>query len=169
MKKELLRKFCLAILLLPALSFAGDAVLLDEDALLLKTEHERTYQLLDARNAEAQKNAQLANVIRYQPGMKLANGLIFVIADTDAAAMEIGKSIPAATGRSVFAVKGGVEAWKRVLAREIDPADRIDSFVIPKNTCEPMQVVLEIKSGKQKPKAKQPAKKIKPEQEPKQK
>jgi hypothetical protein len=146
--KQLLRRFCLVVLLLPALSFAAGELLLNEDDLAAKVAKEPDYQLLDARSAGAQLNAPLAFSTKYQKVMPIKKGLVLIVAETDAAAVEIAQSIPAVADRTVFAVKGGAEAWKRVAAKAAPPSAMSDSFVIPMNTCEQGTPLLELKRDK---------------------
>jgi hypothetical protein len=164
--KQLFHKFCLSILLLPALSFAAGDLLLGEDELSAKIAKEPSYQLLDARPAATQQAAPLAFSIRYEKVMPIKKGLVFVVADTDAAALEIAQSIPA-TERSVFAVKGGAEAWKRVASKAAAPSAMPDSFVIPMNTCEQSKPLSELKTGK--PVQKSTKSVAKPEKQPQKK
>ncbi len=135
----------LAIMMLPAIAFAGGELLLNEDELLAKTQKEPEYQLLDARSADAQRDAPLAFSTRYQPWMSVKKGLVLVVADTDDAALKIAQSIPAGADRTVYAVKGGAEAWKRFCAREASSSKMPGTFTIPKNTCEPGKAVMELK------------------------
>jgi hypothetical protein len=144
MTKQLLRKFCLAILMLPALCLAANDLLLGENDLAAKIEKDKSYQLLDARSAGAQRIAPIAFSTRYQTTMPIKKGLVLIVADTDAAALEIAQSIPAGADRTVFAVKGGAEAWQHVSLNASPSSAMSDSFVIPMNTCEqgkPLQVL----------------------------
>ncbi len=132
--KYKLRIFGFVLLILPSLSLAGD-LLLSKDGLAERIGKEPNYQLLDARNAKAQRSEPLAFSTRYEKAMPIKKGLVFVVADNDAAALEIAQSIPVNGDRSVFAVKGGADAWKQVQSRTapvVAPA-----FIVPKGTCEP--------------------------------
>ena len=132
--KYKLRIFGLVFLMLPVLSIASD-LLLSEDDLIAKIGKESNYQLLDARNAEAQRSTPLAFSTRYEKDMLIKKGLVFVVADNDAVALEVAQSIPANGDRSVFAVKGGADVWRQVQSRTapvVAPA-----FIVPKGTCEP--------------------------------
>ncbi len=132
------------MLMLPAVACAAD-MLLDEAALAEKLASSPEYQLLDARSAEAQHGVPLAFSTRYRPLMPVKMGTVFVIADRDETALEIAEAIPA-EGRSVFAVKGGATTWKQVVGKMPAVSAMPDSFVIPKNTCEPGKPVQELKS-----------------------
>lgn len=149
-------QFCLVILLLPALAIAAEDPLLSESALAAKLVKNSDYQLLDARSAEAQRVAPLAFSIRYQPMMPFKKGLVLVVADNDAAAAEIARAIPADPARSVYAVKGGADAWKRISEKSAPPTALPDKFVIPMNTCEQGKPLQELKRDKA---GAQPAKK----------
>lgn len=156
MKKHAIRSCCLAILMLPALCLAADELLLGEAELAAKLEKVSDYQLLDARSADAQRSAPIAFATKYQKIMPIKNGLVLIVADTDAAALEIARSIPANAGRNVFAVKGGAETWQHASSITSPQFSRPDSFVIPMNTCEQGKPLQELKSNKlrQKPKSK---------------
>jgi hypothetical protein len=145
---RMLRCACLALILLPTLSFAAEGVLLEEGALSVKLDQVQDYQLLDARNAEAQRNAPIAFSTRYQSTTPVKKGLVLIVADTDAAALEIAKSIPAAADRSIFAVKGGCDSWQRVMAKATPVTSMSGGFVIPKNTCEQGKPIQELKRNK---------------------
>jgi hypothetical protein len=146
--RQVLRCVCLILLLLPTLSFGAEGVLLDEGALSAKLDQAQDYQLLDARNAEAQRNAPIAFSTRYQSTTPVKKGLVLVVADTDAAALEIAKSISAAPDRFVFAVKGGCDSWQRVMAKATPVTSMSGGFVIPKNTCEQGKPIQELKRNK---------------------
>ncbi len=135
------------MLLLPVLSFGAEGVLLDEDTLSAKLDQTQDYQLLDARSAEAQRNAPIAFSTRYQAATPIKKGLVLIVADTDAAAVAIAQSIPVASDRFVFAVKGGCDAWQRV-AKTSSAASISGNFVIPKNTCEQGKPIQELKRDK---------------------
>lgn len=139
---------CLALLLLPTLSFGVESALLEESALSAKLDHSQDYQLLDARSAEEQRNNPIAFSTRYQSTTPIKKGLVLIVADTDAAALEIAKAIPAASDRFVFAVKGGYESWRHVMAKVPLGTSGSGSFVIPKNTCEQGKPIQELKRNK---------------------
>jgi hypothetical protein len=132
--KRISRVVGTALLILPALSLAAGDLLLNEGSLGAKIGKEANYQLLDARSAEAQRLSPLAFSTRYEKNMPLEKGLVFVVADSDAAALEIAQSIPAGNDRSVFAVKGGADAWKRAQSKAATVV--APNFVVPKGTCE---------------------------------
>lgn len=143
MKRAFIR-FCLSILLIPALAGAAEDALLGEAELAARLDKTPDYQLLDARSAEAQRAAPLAFSTRYQPMMPFRKGLVLVVADSDAAAAVIARAIPGDPARSVYAVKGGADAWRRIAEKAAPPTALPDKFVIPMNTCEqgkPLQVL----------------------------
>ena len=134
--KRMLRTLGAVLLMLPALSFAaGNDLLLGGDDLAAKVAKERDYQLLDARSAAAQQSVPLAFSTKYRQVMPIRKGLVFVVADSDAAALEIAQSIPAGSDRSVFAVKGGAGTWREVQKKTAGtPAS--NAFIVPKGTCD---------------------------------
>ena len=135
-RKRMFRILGAALLILPTLSFAAGDLLLNESSLAAKIEKEQNYQLLDARGSVAQRSVPLAFSTRYEKVMPVKKGLVFVVADSDKAALEIAESIPAGSDRSVFAVKGGADAWKRVQSKTAT-AVAPTSFMVPNGTCEP--------------------------------
>ncbi len=145
--KRILSSVCLAFLL-PILCFGAEEVLLDEKALSAKLGQTPDYQLLDARNAEAQRDTPIPFSTCYQVTTPIKTGLVLIVADTDAAALEIAKSIPAASNRSVYVVKGGYAAWQRVMAKSPPVTSISGSFVIPKNTCEQGKPIQELRRDK---------------------
>jgi hypothetical protein len=147
MTKRTLLGCCFALLVVPALCLAANDLLLGEKDLAAKIEKDTNYQLLDARSAEAQRIAPIAFSTKYQTIMP-------IVADTDAAALKIAKSIPAEADRTVFAVKGGAEAWQRVSSNASPPSTMSDSYVIPMNTCEPGKPLQVLKRNKPRQKAK---------------
>ena len=132
--KRTLRILGASLLILPTLSLAAGDLLLNEDSLAAKLGKEPNCQLLDARSAETQRSAPLAFSTHYEKTVPIRKGLVFVVADSDAAALEIAQTIPAASDRSVFAVKGGADAWKRVQSKSATVV--APNFVVPKGTCE---------------------------------
>lgn len=148
MTKHTLLGCCLAVLISPALCLAANDLLLDENDLAAMIEKDPDYQLLDARNAEARRITPIAFSTKYQTVMPINKGLVLVVADTDDAALKIAQSIPSGADRTVFAVKGGTEAWRRVSLNASPPSTMSDSFIIPKNTCEPGKTVMELKRNK---------------------
>ncbi|MBI5437900.1 MAG: hypothetical protein HY936_02955 [Nitrosomonadales bacterium] len=80
--------------------------------------------------------------------MPMKNGLVLIVADTDAAALKIAQSIPAGADRNVFAVMGGAETWQRVSSEAASRPAMPDSFVIPANTCEQGKPLQELKRNK---------------------
>ncbi len=148
MNKVVLFGLYLLFLLSSHVCEAADGILLGSDELMAKIRQVREYQLLDARNAEAQKNAPIASSTKYRKVMPIKKGLVLVVADTDAAARQIAQSIPGATDRQVFAVQGGAKTWQRVVSQTTQPSAMPDSFVIPMNTCEQGKPLQELKRNK---------------------
>jgi len=148
MTRHTLLGCCLAVLMAPALCLAANDLLLGENDLAAKIEKDKNYQLLDARSAEAQRIAPIAFSTRYQTTMPIKKGLVLIVADTDAAALEMAQSIHAGSDCTVFAVKGGAEAWQRVSLNASPPSAMSDSFVIPMNTCEQGKPLQELKRNK---------------------
>ncbi len=93
--------------------------------------------VIDARSAKNRKSAPLANALSYRNGLKInPTGVVIVIADTDARAIEVGEILAAGSkARDVYAVQGGIATWKASKIAGLF-ASKPKSFVIPKNTCE---------------------------------
>lgn len=126
----------LVLLFLPALSWAGNEVLLDETQLSALIAKENDYQLLDARNTEAQRSKPIAFSTTYRFNTPISNGLVMLVADDDKSAIEIAQSISASINRRVYAIQGGSEVWQKVMSNAPPSKSVSGSFVIPKNTCE---------------------------------
>lgn len=148
MTMSILRSACLALLMLPGLSMGAETVLLEESALTKKIEQNQDYQLIDARSPAAQRAAPIAFSTRYGINVAITKPLVLVVADTDAEALAIAGSLPAASGRSICAVKGGAEVWQRVASKATPVTSVSKSFVIPKNTCEQGKPIQELKRDK---------------------
>lgn len=148
MIKRLLCGAALLLSLAPVPGLGAEEMLLDENALSAKLDQAQDYQLLDARNVEAQRNTPIPFSTRYERTIPIKKGLVLIVADTDAEALAIAKSIPAASDCSVFAVKGGRESWQRVMVKVPMSGSVSHSFVIPKNTCEQGKPIQELKRDK---------------------
>lgn len=145
---RILRSGCLALFLLPGLSMGAEPLLLDEGAVSKKIEQVQDYQLIDARDSEMQRLAPLAFSTRYGINTRFNKSLVLIVADTDADAMEIAKSVPTVKGRSVYAVQGGDETWFRVAKKASAVTSVSKTFVIPKNTCEQGKPIQELRRDK---------------------
>ena len=93
--------------------------------------------VIDARSAAARKRAPLADTLAYRKDLKInPTGVVVVIADSDARAIEVGELLAAGSkAQEVYAVKGGIATWNAASIASLFKT-RPRSFVIPKNTCE---------------------------------
>ncbi len=93
--------------------------------------------VIDARAAANRKRAPLADTLAYRKDLKInPTGVVVVIADTDARAVEIGERLAdSSKAKEVYAVKGGIATWNAASVAGLFKT-RPRSFVIPKNTCE---------------------------------
>lgn len=93
--------------------------------------------VIDARSAAGRKRDPLADTLPYRKGLKInPTGVVVVIADTDARAVEVGGLLAESSkAKEVYAVKGGIATWKAATIAGLLKT-RPRSFVIPKNTCE---------------------------------
>jgi hypothetical protein len=148
MTMNIWRSVSLTLLMLPGLCMGAESLLLDEDTLAKKVGQDQDYQLLDARNTQAQRIAPIAFSTCYRINVTFSKGLVLIVADSDAEAVAIAQSVPAAPGRSVFAVIGGFDAWQRVASRSSPVTSVSRSYVIPKNTCEQGKPIQELQRDK---------------------
>lgn len=101
--------------------------------------------VVDARAAGPRQLRPLKDAVVWGKALRIvASGTVVVIADSDAAAMAVGRQIEARfRARSVLAVKGGFDTWREVITAAQEPGMPA-TFVIPRNTCEqgtPLQVL----------------------------
>lgn len=146
--KGVLWSLLLALLWSPPVSLGAETQLVEEETLLKIVGKDQDYQLIDARSPEMQQLAPLAFSTRYQLNVVINKALVLVVADSDEEALAVVQDIPAATGRTVYAVKGGFESWQRVAKQASSPASASKSYVIPKNTCEQGKPIQELKRDK---------------------
>lgn len=132
-------RFILAVV--AALGFAASAAaevsLRDTAALEAFLAGDQPCCVIDARSAKNRKADPLADTLAYRKGLKInPTGVVVVIADTDARAVEVGGLLAVSSqAKEVYAVKGGATTWKTATIAGLLKT-RPRSFVIPKNTCE---------------------------------
>lgn len=92
--------------------------------------------VIDARNAAKRLSAPLAETLPYRKDLKInPTGVVVVIADTDARAIEVGKALERSSkAKDVYAVKGGARTWRTAMGAAASGMP--GGFIIPKNTCE---------------------------------
>lgn len=96
--------------------------------------------IVDARSEKARQLAAMPGALQYREGLKVKpTSHAVVVADSDARALAVARSLAAASRYEVYALKGGLEAWqaveRRLQAHANKPGSKF-SFVIPHNTCE---------------------------------
>ena len=83
-------------------------------------------------------SAPLADTLPYRKDLKInPTGVVVVIADSDARAVEVGKALERSSkAKDIYAVKGGAKhvAWSD--GRLSTSSGMPSGFIIPKNTCE---------------------------------
>jgi 3-mercaptopyruvate sulfurtransferase SseA len=142
MTKGWFRALTLGLLLqIAALScHAASASLRDDAQLMALLRESPQCCVIDARSAPSRKNAELAGALVYRDGLRInATSVVVVVADTDARALAVARTIAGSVAHDVYAVKGGYEAWQSVEVRMQAEASRPGSkytFVIPFNTCQ---------------------------------
>lgn len=92
--------------------------------------------VIDARNAARRLSAPLDGALPYRKDLKIdPTGVVVVVADTDARALEVGKALERSSkAKDVYAVKGGERSWRA--ATGAASSGTPGGFIIPKNTCE---------------------------------
>lgn len=93
--------------------------------------------VIDARNEAKRLSAPLADTLPYRKGLKISpTGIVVVVADTDARAIEVGKALERSSkAQDIYAVKGGERTWRAVTGSAA-ASGMPRGFIIPKNTCE---------------------------------
>lgn|SRR5574340_439260 len=93
--------------------------------------------VIDARSDKNRQAAPLADTLAYRQGLRInPTGVVVVIADSDARAVEVGEILAASSkAQEVYAVQGGAATWRAVTAGSAF-SSLPRSFVIPSNTCE---------------------------------
>lgn len=122
---------------LASLPCAASVTLRDKAALEDFLKNKEPCCVIDARSGKSRKAAPLADTLIYRKGLKInPTGVVIVVADTDAKAIEIGEILAARSkAKEVYAVQGGASTWQAVTGGGIF-SGMPRSFVIPKNTCE---------------------------------
>lgn len=122
--------------LLFALPAAAEVSLRDTAALQAFLASGTPCCVIDARNAAKRLSAPLAETLPYRKDLKInPTGVVVVIADTDARAIEVGKALERSSkARDIYAVKGGARSWRA--ATGAAASSMPGGFIIPKNTCE---------------------------------
>lgn len=123
--------------LLLALPAAAEVSLRDTAALEAFLAGDTPCCVIDGRSAASRKRAPLADALVFRKDLKInPTGVVVVIADSDARAMEIGERLAdSSKAKAVYAVKGGIATWNAASVSGLLKS-RPRSFVIPKNTCE---------------------------------
>lgn len=126
---------------------AATASLQDDQQLVALLTKSPQCCIVDARSAPQRQQAELAGALVYNEAMRLKpTSVVVVVADTDARASAVAKTLARSSAHDVVAVKGGLAAWKVVeheLRAEAGRPGSKFSFVIPHNTCEqgtPLQI-----------------------------
>jgi len=145
-----LLRLCVAVAAFGAALAWGDARLLAKAPLVQALKGQAPCCVVDAR-ADAQRQARPINeALPYRPGMTInPSATVVVVADTDAAALQVAKQLEKAyPGKAIAAIKGGQPVWEAILIDQQAAAGSVQgsrSFVIPRNTCEqdtPLQTLL---------------------------
>lgn len=96
--------------------------------------------VIDARSAQRRRDAELPGALIYAADLRIKpTSVVIVLADADARALEIARTLARSSAFDVYAVKGGYVAWQSVEIRLQAEASKPGSkftFVVPYNTCE---------------------------------
>lgn len=128
-------------------AWAGAAALRNDAELFTLLQASPACCVIDARSAKARQAEAMPGTLQYHKGLRIQpTGHAVVVADTDAQALAVARQLAGASPHAVYAVKGGLVAWRAVEGRLQAHATKAGtrfSFVIPHNTCEqgkPLQV-----------------------------
>lgn len=138
--------------LLLAASAAAQVSLQDQAQLIRALSAKPPCCVIDGRAAASRKAELQENALPWRSDLKInPTATVVVIADRDQDALDIARALARKhPGKPIFAVKGGLAAWKAaslslLAAAGMDAAlGGPVSFVIPANTCEqgkPLQVL----------------------------
>lgn len=121
-------------------SQAATALLQDDAQLASRLVDSPQCCVIDARSAQRRNESILPGALTYHDGMRVKpTSAVVVIADTDARALAVARTLAQASPHDFYAVKGGFAAWRSVEARLRAEAGKPGSkytFVVPFNTCE---------------------------------
>ncbi|MBI4741608.1 MAG: hypothetical protein HY777_08725 [Betaproteobacteria bacterium] len=141
--KTILHAVLLALALLGSAAANAEATLRSKEQLAIVLKSRLPCCVIDGRSEDKRREHPLNDALPYRAEMTInPTASVVVVADSDSAAMQIGKTLAAAhPGKSILAVKGGVAAWEAVLADLMANAPKSSAlgginFVIPHNTCE---------------------------------
>jgi hypothetical protein len=130
----------LLILLAVGNAEAAPAVLRDEAQLGALLQKSPQCCVIDARSAESRSAQPLPASLPYQRGLQInPTSAVVVVADSDGKALDAAKLVARTSPYPVYAVKGGVAAWKQVeatLAKSARAPGSPFDFVIPSDTCQ---------------------------------
>ena len=138
---------CVALLGAGGSAWAGAASLRNDAELFTLLQPSPACCVIDARSAKARQAEAMPGALQYRDGLRIKpTSHAVVVADTDAQALAVARKLAGASAHEIYAIKGGVPAWRAVEGRLQAHASKAGtrfSFVIPHNTCEqgkPLQV-----------------------------
>ncbi len=126
---------------------AGNASLQDDAHLVALLTTSPQCCVVDARSTQRRQEAELPGALVYRDDLLIKpSGVVVVLADADAKALAVARTLAKSSPYDVYAVKGGFVAWNaielRLQAQAGKPGSKF-TFVVPHNTCEqgaPLQV-----------------------------
>lgn len=142
---------CLAVLSVPV---AAQVVAMDQQQLTESLTAGDPCCVIDGRSETSRRKMPLADALVYRPDLDIRpTAAAVVLADTDEEALAIARAIGRKhPGRTIIAVRGGLQAWKGASAAAARatfvPGGMSRNFVIPKNTCEQGAPLQELPRGR---------------------
>jgi rhodanese-related sulfurtransferase len=119
---------------------AAMAVLQDDVQLASRLVGSPQCCVIDARSPRQRKEVELPGALTYREDLRIKpTSAVIVMADTDARALAVARTLAKNSPHDVYAVKGGLPAWRSVQVRLQAQASKPGSkytFVVPFNTCE---------------------------------
>lgn len=129
-----------ALMVVSSSAQAAGATLQDDAQLVATLARSPQCCVIDARSAQRRKDAKLAGALDYSDGLRIKpTSTVIVVADDDARALVVAKTLARTSPHPVYAVKGGYLAWQSVVIRLEAQASKPGSkfsFVIPHDTCQ---------------------------------
>ena len=137
-------RLLLAIIWLAAAGAAdAQASLKDKTQLVTALSAKPPCCVIDGRSAASRKREVLDNALPWRSDLEIKpTATVIVVADRDQDALAIARALERKyPGKPIFAVKGGVAAWKAttfalLAGSATGGAGGLVNFVIPANTCE---------------------------------
>jgi hypothetical protein len=127
----------LLLWLVPGAALAGIALPLDAAQLAEALKGGQPCCVIDARSEGPRKQNPIPFAIPYRDGMAItATTFAVVIADNDQRALDVAQRLAVLNKGRIFAVKGGLAAWREAMGEGAGGTMMPKLFIIPSDTCE---------------------------------